>query len=210
MRNCDIIPVRETDNIRELSLKYHPRAIIQGAKQDSTSLDIDAALPVIQCTLPALASNLESLGIAGYLSKPVTMQGVLEEIQRVGDVQDILVIDDDRGFTLLIERILKTSNHPYQVRRAYDGVQGLSAINMRPPDLILLDLIMPGLDGLGMLTQIRADTNLSRIPVLLLTSHDHTGELQTEGQFTMRGLSPNEILNSLSAIVGALPQRFIS
>jgi len=82
--------------------------------------------------------------------------------------ETILVIDDNREIlTLVTDYILKPEG--YQAISAKDGVEGLEKIRTERPDLILLDLEMPRLDGLGVLEALRAEQN--EIPVVLMTSH---------------------------------------
>lgn len=215
MKNCDVIQVRDTESLREMCLKFHPRAIIHNAKlghHEINDQDIaEIAVPIIECSLPSLAWVAEDLAVAGYLSKPIAAQTLLDEIKRVGAVQDVLVIDDDRGFTLLVERILQSSGKPFEVRRAYDGVQGLSALRERRPDLVLLDLVMPGLDGMGLLTQMQADSDLASVPVILLTSTNYAGKTQAENNLIIHhrdGLYPIEVLSCLNVIVNSLKPRY--
>jgi CheY-like chemotaxis protein len=149
--------------------------------------------------------------IVGYLTKPIAAQTLLEEIKRVGQVHDILVIDDDRGFVLLVERFLQSSGKLFEVRRAYDGLQGLTALRDRRPDLVLLDVIMPGLDGIGLLAQMQADSDLASIPVVLLTSRNYTGKTQPDSDIIIHhrdGLYPIEVLGCLNAIVNNLKPRY--
>ena len=58
----------------------------------------------------------------------------------------------------------------YQVSMALSGQEGLEKARSQPPDLILLDIIMPGLDGFEVCRQLKDDPNLSRIPVMMITS----------------------------------------
>ncbi len=215
MKDCDVIQVRDTESLRELSLKSHPRAIIHNVRPGHHEVKdqdmVETAVPIIECSLPSLAWIAENLAIAGYLTKPIAAQTLLEEIKRIGPVQDILVIDDDRGFALLVERILQSSGNSFHVRRAYDGVQGLAALKDRRPDLVLLDLIMPGQDGMGLLAQMQADSDLATIPVILLTSKNYAGKTQVENDIIIHhrdGLYPIEVLSCLNVIVNNLKPRY--
>jgi len=61
-------------------------------------------------------------------------------------------------------------DYPFQLRVAHDGLDALESIKQQPPDAILLDLLMPRLDGFQVLAQLRADPAHSAIPVLVLTA----------------------------------------
>jgi len=80
----------------------------------------------------------------------------------------ILVVDDDPDLVEATSIILKTKN--YDVSAAYDGVEGLEKARNEKPDLIVLDVMMPQKDGYTLCKELKADPDLSRIPVLLLTA----------------------------------------
>jgi DNA-binding response OmpR family regulator len=91
-------------------------------------------------------------------------------------VTHILVIDDDPAVTSVLRRGL--SYEGYTVTIAAEGPAGLAAARETPPDLVVLDIMMPGLDGLEVLRRLRAaDTTL---PVLMLTARDTPAE-QVQG-----------------------------
>ena len=79
--------------------------------------------------------------------------------------KSILVVDDDKDLANLLERILVEEG--YQVVKAYDGNSALTVLEEQRPDLIILDIIMPGMDGLKALDVIRRDHD---VPVIMLTA----------------------------------------
>ncbi|OHA15554.1 MAG: hypothetical protein A3A10_03205 [Candidatus Tagabacteria bacterium RIFCSPLOWO2_01_FULL_42_9] len=81
---------------------------------------------------------------------------------------NILVIEDDKLLTDLI--IQRLSREKFDVRIAVDAQEGLKFIGEKRPDLILLDLILPGLDGFGLLAQIRENPKTASIPVIVLSN----------------------------------------
>jgi DNA-binding response OmpR family regulator len=83
-------------------------------------------------------------------------------------MQRVLVIDDDRAVTSVLKRGL--SYEGFAVDTADSGAEGLAVARERPPDLVILDIMMPGLDGLEVLQRLRlAD---GQLPILLLTAKD--------------------------------------
>jgi two-component system cell cycle response regulator len=80
----------------------------------------------------------------------------------------ILTVDDSRTIRLVVAKAFQ----PYDcvVTEACNGQEGLEAAAREKPDLIILDLSMPVLDGIAMLTRLRADADLKTIPVLMLTA----------------------------------------
>jgi len=78
----------------------------------------------------------------------------------------ILIVDDEPGFT----RLLKLVMHRYDIREENDPTRALETAREFRPDLILMDVIMPGIDGGNLAAQCRADVMLQRIPIVFLTA----------------------------------------
>lgn len=85
----------------------------------------------------------------------------------------ILVVDDDRNIRFLAERILTDAG--YRVEFAMDGEEAVAKILGHPPDLVILDLTLPGLDGWGVLQRI--GDAATRPPVVVLTAHGEYGAI---------------------------------
>jgi signal transduction histidine kinase len=82
----------------------------------------------------------------------------------------ILVVDDSPDNSFLIQTVLKEEG--YEIEIADNGKDALARINEAPPDLVLLDVMMPGMDGFEVTRRIRANTNLPFIPILLITAYE--------------------------------------
>lgn len=80
----------------------------------------------------------------------------------------ILIVEDDKFLRELI--VKKLSNEGYEVAEAADGEQGLQQIKQAAPELVLLDLILPGIDGFEVLAQKREDPFTAGIPVVILSN----------------------------------------
>jgi len=80
----------------------------------------------------------------------------------------ILVVDDDIDFVESTKTILESK--PYEVIVAYEGDEGLRKAREESPDLIILDVIMPVKDGFTAAEQLKKDTQLKKIPVIMLTA----------------------------------------
>lgn len=96
----------------------------------------------------------------------------------------IIAVDDSPDNLSLIEIIL--DDPAYVVEVASSGQEALDKITQRMPDLILLDVMMPGMDGLEVTRRIREDENLPYVPILLITAHDpkkimNRSEVEVEG-----------------------------
>jgi two-component system alkaline phosphatase synthesis response regulator PhoP len=80
----------------------------------------------------------------------------------------ILLVDDDRDFVEATRIVLESA--PYEVTIAYDGDEALRRVREVAPDLIILDVIMPEQHGFKVCEALKSDPDLSRIPVIMLTS----------------------------------------
>jgi CheY-like chemotaxis protein len=87
---------------------------------------------------------------------------------------NVLVVDDNRTNRKLCRVILAGEGH--RVREAADGAEALTALADDPPDLILMDVQMPGLDGMATLARLRDDPRSRRIPVVALTAYAMKGD----------------------------------
>jgi threonine synthase len=84
-------------------------------------------------------------------------------------IQCIAIIEDDADSRRLLRRVLQARGE-YQIFEAENGDQGLELVRQHRPDLVLLDLMMPGLDGFEVLERIRADQNLSDTRIIVITA----------------------------------------
>jgi DNA-binding response OmpR family regulator len=80
----------------------------------------------------------------------------------------ILIIEDDKFLRELIgQKLLKEG---YDIVEAVDGEKGIKSIKEEKPDLVLLDLILPGMDGFEVLTKVKEDAGIAQIPVIILSN----------------------------------------
>lgn len=139
---------------------------------------------------------------------PPKMEGLLGSLEQIdARVQSIAIIEDDPQSALLLRRILQTRGE-YQIVEARDGAEGIEMVRREQPDLILLDLMMPRMDGFAVLEALKADEQLSGIPVVVITAKELTdaererlsGQIEAlmqKGTFTGEDLL-NEILKRTS------------
>jgi DNA-binding response OmpR family regulator len=80
----------------------------------------------------------------------------------------VLIVEDDRSIARLVE--LELEYRGFAVRCAYDGPSGLREVSGFRPDVIVLDIMLPGMDGVGILKRLRTEGN--RVPVIMLTARD--------------------------------------
>jgi len=88
----------------------------------------------------------------------------------------ILIVEDDKFLRELISKKLKDEG--YQPSQAIDGEEGVIKVKEVSPDLILLDLILPGIDGFEVLSRIKKDSSVSSIPVIILSNLGQKEEIE--------------------------------
>jgi len=125
------------------------------------------------------------------------------------DKAKILLVDDDQDFVEATKLVLESK--PYEVIVAYNGDEGLTKARRDRPDLIILDIIMPVKDGFNAAEELKKDSELSKIPVLMLTSFSQrVGEtslsvsqgltLDTE-DYVDKPVSPEELLRRVERLL---------
>ena len=120
-------------------------------------------------------------------------------------IPNVLLIDDDPDFVEATKTVLESK--PYEVIVSYDGDDGLRKAKEESPDLIILDVIMPGKDGFSTAEQLKKDAGLKNIPVIMLTSYAEKGSgssiamsgglaMETE-DYIDKPVSPEELLKKV-------------
>ncbi|MFW5968023.1 MAG: response regulator, partial [Persicimonas sp.] len=145
--------------------------VLSRMKRDQKLADI----PVILVSMLDERQRGFALGADDYMVKPIDRERLVELVDgysRERDGDRCLVVEDDEPTRELIERILKKEG--WQVDTAVDGNDALQAARKARPDLVLLDLMMPRLDGFGFLDEFRADERFREVPVIVVTAKELT------------------------------------
>jgi PAS domain S-box-containing protein len=140
-----------------------------------------AMIPIIVVTIIDQPGTGALLGADEYIVKPVEKTALLAAIQRclsrreqVEPIQNILVVEDDAPAREFIAELL--SNQGYKVCTAADGAEALTRVATAPPELVILDLILPRVSGFELLAAWRNSSHTADIPVFVLTSKDLSRE----------------------------------
>jgi YesN/AraC family two-component response regulator len=111
---------------------------------------------------------------AAELARAMERQGLLAK--QPGRGKTILVVDDQPEILEMHIRVLQAQSNVHKILRATNGLEALKIVHSELPDLILLDLMMPELDGFGVLEALRQEEATSKIPVIVLTAQVLTEE----------------------------------
>ena len=142
-----------------------------------------ARIPVILVTIIDQPATGASLGADEYIVKPVKKSTLLAAIERcliqrktTGRTASILVVEDDGPTREFVAELL--SKQGYIVTAAVDGTEARSRVVASLPDLVILDLVLPGISGFQLLAEWRTNARTADVPVFVLTSKDLTPEQQ--------------------------------
>ncbi|QDT16197.1 PAS domain S-box protein [Alienimonas californiensis] len=140
-----------------------------------------AEIPVIMVTIVSEKGIGYALGAAEYLTKPVDRQrlsAVLRKLRVQHLVNDVLVVDDDEVTRATLRKVFQELDT--RVVEAANGRAALEQIQRVPPQLIVLDLVMPVMDGFEFLDELRRVPQMQDVPVVVLTAKDLTSEERSQ------------------------------
>jgi len=132
-------------------------------------------IPIIIVTIGDYQKMAKDFGVVDFLSKPIAwdnLNGILEKYKVVSRSKHILVVDDDSSTRTILRKMLIKDG--WRVDEAENGKDALDRIEMQVPELILLDLLMPVMDGFNFLKEIKKMESLIKIPIIVITSKDLT------------------------------------
>ena len=142
-----------------------------------SDLKADPATRDIPIIVLSIIDNTElgfSLGAFDYLVKPFEKEAIMAALQRIPGVhaKRVLVVDDEPDAVDLLTQILQDEG--YQVKGTYSGEEALRALDAAPYDIILLDLLMPEMDGFEVIQRVKANPRWRDILIIVVTAKDLT------------------------------------
>ena len=168
--------------------------VIEEIKSDPETSDI----PVVICSIVEDKDRGYQLGAKDYLVKPILEDEFVNAIKRLNlngskNTHDILIVDDDPNIMQLVERTIQAGDGSLRFHHADSGVKGLVALKKIKPDAVVLDLIMPDLDGYALLETMQADADMKNIPVIILTAADLNPEEKEALQGRIQGFFEKDV-----------------
>ncbi len=215
VQGCRTVTVPDVEKGRLVAQQLAPQILIldQACEELQSlapaKLARDWGLPYslfVACTLPGEESLRQRLAVNGYLIKPVTRQRLWDTLRPFGEhIDKVLVVDDDVDFVRMLSRMLDRPVRRYQVISAYSGQEALSVLDYHIPDLILLDLYMPDIDGFQVIERIRSNASWRHIPIVVVSAQDaveNEAALNTAVSATRAdGLMPGELVQWIQHMV---------
>lgn len=189
LSGCRTMVVHNLEQARLAAQKLMPQVVIlDTAHSELTPAKLEELaqeweLPrtfFMACPLPGEELLRQQLAVDGYLLKPVSRQSLWDVLRQFGDNTDrVLLIDDDRDFVRLMSRMLDNPLRRYQVLRAHNGQEGMALFRHHQPDLILLDLSLPDINGVEVLQKIRSTPMGQHMPIIIVSAQDEIDTLKT-------------------------------
>lgn len=117
-------------------------------------------------------------------------------------MRTILIIDDEEDIIELTKMAFEARG--YHVLKAYDGKSGLKIAQNQNPDLILLDIMMPGIDGIKVCQLIKANTQTKKIPVLMLSAKAQPSDIESGKRagcddYVIKPFEMNELISKIGS-----------
>ena len=138
---------------------------------------------------------------------PAPYEGLQAALENLDEkTTNVLLIDDNEDATLLIRRLLESRKN-YRIFIAKDGWDGLAQARQLLPDLIVTDLMMPGIDGFGLVEELRLDPRTQNIPIVVVSAKDITPDERKrlnghiEALYQKASLPPRKFVDQLIQVI---------
>jgi CheY-like chemotaxis protein len=205
--NYEVIGAASWAEAVQLAEDARPVAFI--CDQDPADELPDLGIPQIRCPLPNSSLAAPDLGVRAFLVKPVARHELLAAVDRIGGkIGRVLLVDDDPAVTRMFRRMLTGRIAPRNCLEAFDGTEALQLLRSQKPDLVVLDLVMPTVNGYSVLEQMAKDPELAEIPVILASATGRDSyDLQLSGGISIargRGFELGEMLSILQSTLDSL------
>jgi len=204
------------DELPELVTAWHPKAVVAFVPEGDGAEALNEAvacpgLPLVSCYLSSGRPLSAYSNVRAVLSKPITGKALLDALDKLGEVNTLLLADDDEGMTRLAQRTLAHGRPGMRLLTAHDGKQALEILRQARPDALILDLAMPEMDGLAVL-EAMAREGLDCVRVLVLTAMDlHSGDGVAARRLVVSsppGLGEADVARYIEALAGAARPRY--
>jgi CheY-like chemotaxis protein len=208
-KNIEIIPVQDSMKAIHALNKSPACSLIvndpSSGNEMSVSLDILSNLPLgtpaIICRVPGETEMNGPGNVVHRLVKPVTRDALLSLFDVLGmGVKRVLLVDDESEVLQFMSRVLSSGTKSFTIMRAKNGHRAIQLLKERLPDIMLLDMLMPGMDGFQVLQEMSQDPSIRDIPVVIVSSRDPDGEPIVSNSLTVTCKGGITIPNLLACI----------
>lgn len=116
----------------------------------------------------------------------------------------VLVVDDEPDIRMILQARLEAAG--YRVETAGNGLEALNRIRSQPPDLVILDLMLPGIDGFAVCAMLKRDQRFSHIPIVILSARSQAQDKKTgvslgADAYLTKLFQPQELLTTIENLI---------
>jgi signal transduction histidine kinase/CheY-like chemotaxis protein len=217
-RGYEVIKAHSASEALDKAIREHPLVITLDVILDSgdgfellqalKDQPETASIPVVVLSIVCDEGKSCRLGAADYLEKPIDQTRLLRIIDSfVGSAKSpvALVVDDDRNIARVLTQMLRRRG--FAVAAAFNGLEAIAAIEKRKPDVMLLDLKMPEMDGYQVIKKVKTTEEWKDIPIIVMTAHridsDQIDVLKLAVTQLSKPLRPEDIADRVEELVNA-------
>jgi signal transduction histidine kinase/CheY-like chemotaxis protein len=212
----DVMKAHSADDAMRLAIEQQPAVItldvmLEGADgfdllQQIKEHPRTSAIPVVILSIVCDEGKSCRLGAANYLEKPIDQERLISIVDDlVGSIESptVLVVDDDKHIVDVLSRNLRSRG--FGVASAYNGLEAMAAIQRTIPDLILLDLRMPEMDGYEVIQQVKKSDMTKHVPIVVMTAYhfdrEKTDILRLAAEQVAKPFKPEQLAEKVAAIL---------
>lgn len=167
-------------------------------------------VPVTGSLIPASDNQFDTSPLLNYLTKPITLSKLKESLDSLfPSAKQVLIVDDDKDVQDLLSRMLTVINPGIRTVSLSSGEEALDYLaENQPPDLLLLDVILPDKNGFEVLEHLRQDNKNCQIPILFISAQDLTYRQSSSPVFVFlsnKGLSLKLLIESSIRLANLQP-----
>jgi CheY-like chemotaxis protein len=150
-----------------------------------------------------------AMDVQAYIEKPAPPIDLLRHVSAIVEQPYVIVADDDPDILEALTTVLESK--PYQVGTATDGQDCLELVRKRKPDLLILDLLMPRMDGFAVIRELRSEPTYADLPIIVLTTvvedasrrryELETGRDMAVTEYMQKPVPPNELLKRVGEVL---------
>jgi CheY-like chemotaxis protein len=150
------------------------------------------------------------MDVQAYIEKPASPDDLLKKVSAIVDQPYVIVADDDPDILEAVATVLEA--HDFQFTLTKDGAECLEQIHKRMPDLLILDLLMPRMDGFAVIRELRSEPTYAKLPIMVLTTvvedasrrryELETGHDMAVATYLQKPIAPDELVRITHQLLG--------
>lgn len=215
VHGCRTVLAQDIERGRLAAKQQVPQVVLVDAAQQPVAPDDLASMahawglpsvPFLACHLPGEEPLRQRLAVDGFLIKPVSRPRLQDTMLQLGaDIDRVLVVDDDHDFVRLMERFLVVPLRQYQVSTAYSGEEALQMAEQVHPDVVLLDLALPDMNGMEVAARLRGNGGQKAPKIIIVSAQEEIDNMEALPgvllSVTAGGVSPGLIVDWVQHVV---------